>query len=111
LLREDVRRCLAVAVAAMRAVLRAVLVFRLARRQRLEELEDGFRPFEALAVAVREQRDLVLALAVLLPRRNLFRDEVEAELRQPLANGRRIRAPLGLVEREHRGMFDGARAL
>jgi hypothetical protein len=92
------------------AVLRAVLVLRFPWRQRLEELEDGVRPLEAFAVAVREERDLVLALAILLPRRDLFRDEVEAELRQPLAHGRRVRAPFGLVQRQHGGMFDAARA-
>ena len=44
---------------------------------------------------------LVLALPVLLARRDLLRDEVDAELRQPLSHGGRIRAPLGLVERQH----------
>jgi hypothetical protein len=45
-----------------------------------------------------------------LPRRDLLRDEVEAELRQPLAHGGRVRAPLGLVKREHEAMLDAARA-
>jgi hypothetical protein len=62
--------------------------------------------FEPLAVAVCEERDLVLALPILLSRCDLFRDEVDAELRQPLADGGRVRAPLGLVEREHARILD-----
>jgi len=88
------------------AVLRAVLVLGLSRGQRLEELEDGVGSLEPLAVAVRQERDLVLANAVLLAWCDLLRDEVEPELRQPLPHGRRIRAPLGLVERQHERILD-----
>ena len=41
---------------------------------------------QMLAVLRHEQRDLVLALPILLPRRDLARDEVHAELRQALAH-------------------------
>jgi hypothetical protein len=82
-----------------------VLVLPLSARERGEELEDRVRPLEPLAVTVHEERDLVLALAVLLPRRDLLGDEVDAELGQPLADGGRVRAPLGLVEREHIAML------
>ena len=95
------RRRLAGPVGAVGAVLRAVLVLGLSRGQRLEELEDGVGSLEALAVAVCEQRDLVLPVPIFLPRRDLLCDEVEAELRQPLTDGGRIRAPLGLVELDH----------
>jgi len=90
----------------VRAVLRAVLVLRLAGNQELEELEDGVGSLEPLAVAVHEERDLVLPFPIFLPRRDLFRDEVDAELRQPLADSGGVRAPLGLVEREHGRILD-----
>jgi hypothetical protein len=80
-------------------------VLPLAGRERGEELEDRLRPLEALAVLVREERDLVLALPVFLPRGYLLRDEVDAELGQPLADRGRERAPLRLVEREHIAML------
>jgi hypothetical protein len=51
----------------------------------------------------------VLVLPLLLPRRDLFGDEVDPELRQPLADGGRIRAPLGLVQRQHTAMLDAGR--
>src|SRR4051812_49560572 len=84
LLGEHVRRLLASPVGSVGAVLRAVLVLGLSRGQRLEELEDGVGSLEPLAVAVRQERDLVLANAVLLAWRDLLRDEVEPELCQPL---------------------------
>src|SRR6266576_2178020 len=55
LLGEDVRRRLACPVGAVGAVLRAVLVFRLSRGQRLEVLEDGVGSLEPLAVTVRQE--------------------------------------------------------
>jgi hypothetical protein len=90
--------------------LRSVLALRLSGLQRREVGEDRVRSLEALALVGDEERDLVLALAILLSRRDLFRDEVEAELRQPLAHRGRVRAPLGLVKREHEAMLDAARA-
>src|SRR6185437_766052 len=110
LLRQQLGRRLAGAVHAMRAVLRAVLALSLAGLERCEIGEDLVRPLEPLAVVRHEQRDLVLVSAILLSRRHLLRDEVEAELRQPLADGGRVWAPLGLVEREHEAMLDAARA-
>jgi hypothetical protein len=92
----------------MRTVPRAVLVLRRSRRERREKLEDGLGPLEPLAVAVREHGDHVLPLSILLARGNLLRDEVDAELRQPLAHGGRVRAPLGLVQRQHGAMLDAA---
>jgi hypothetical protein len=89
----------------MGSVLGSVLVLPLSRREPGEVLEDRLRPLEAFAVLVREERDLVLAVPVFLPRGGLFRDEVDAELGQPLADGGRERAPLGLVEREHTAML------
>jgi hypothetical protein len=91
-------------------VLRPVLVLELTGRQRLEVLEDGVGSLEALAVPVREERDLVLPVPLLLFRRNLPRHEVDAELGQPLADGSGVRAPLGLVERQHAAMLDEMRA-
>jgi hypothetical protein len=92
------------------AVLRAVFAFRLARPEGSEVGEDLVRSLEPLAAVRHEERDLVLALAVLLPRRDLFRDEVDAELRQPLADGGGVRAPLGLVQRQHKAMLVGTSA-
>jgi hypothetical protein len=92
----------------VRAVLGPVRQLRVSGRQGREEFEDGFRPLEPLAVAIDEQRDLVLALTVLLSRRYLLRDEIDAELSEPLADGRRVWAPLGLVEREHEPMLDAS---
>jgi hypothetical protein len=100
---------LARSVSAVGSVLRAVLVFRDTGGQTREIVEDGFRSLEPLAITVREQRDLVLAVPILLSRRHLPGDEVDAELGQPLAHGGRVRAPLGLVQREHGGMFDAVR--
>ena len=49
----------------------------------------------------------MLALPILLPQRDLLRHEVDAELRPTLADGGRVRAPLGLVQRQHvAAMFD-----
>ena len=48
----------------------------------------------------------MLSFPIFLPRRDLFRDEVDAELRQPLADSGGVRAPLGLVEREHGRILD-----
>jgi hypothetical protein len=90
----------------VRSVLRAVLVLRLPRLQPAQVLEDRVRSLETLAIFRDEERDLVLALAVLLPRCYLFRGEVDTELRQPFAHGGRVRAPLGLVERQHERMLD-----
>src|SRR5690349_23038529 len=55
----------------------------------------------ALAVLGLQCGDLQLSLALLRVRLHLPRDEVEQELGQPLANGRRVRAPLRLVQRQH----------
>jgi len=88
------------------AVLRAALVLRGSRRERREKLEHRLCSLEPLAVAVREHRDLVFPLAVLLARRDLLRDKVDPELRQPLSRGGRVRAPLGLVQRQHVAMLD-----
>jgi hypothetical protein len=88
----------------------AVLVFRDTGGKPSEIVEDGLRPLEPLSVPVREERDLVLSDPILLPRRHLLGDEVDAELGQPLAHGGGVRAPLGLVQREHGGMFDAASA-
>ena len=104
---EHARGCLAGTVGAVGAVLRSVLVLIFAGGQRPEELEARVGAFEPLAIPVREERDLVLALAVFLSRRDLLRDEVDPELRQSLPDGGRVRAPLGLVERQHVAMLDG----
>lgn len=106
MLEEDMRGRLPSPVGTMRPVLKAVLVLRLAAAKCCEIVEDRLRPLEPLTVAVREKRDLVLPLALLLLGRHLSRDEVDAELRQPLTHGRRVRAPFGLVEGEHEPMFD-----
>ena len=90
----------------MCSVLRSVLALRLPGLQRCEVLEGGVRPLESLAVGTDEERDLVLAFTVFLARRYLFREEVDSELRHPLPHGGRVRAPLGLVERQHRAMLD-----
>jgi len=89
------------------AVLRAVLALRLLAVQRREVREDGVCPLEPLGVVGHEQRDLMLALPLLLPRRDLLRHEIDAELSQPLAHGGRVGAPLGLVERQHQRWMDG----
>jgi predicted membrane chloride channel (bestrophin family) len=110
LLGQHLRRRLARSVLAMRAVLSSVLALGFALLQRCEVAEDLVRSLVSFAVIGHEQRDLVLAFPILLPRRDLLRDEVEAELRQPLAHRRRVRAPLGLVQREHTAMLVGARS-
>jgi hypothetical protein len=94
----------------MCAVLRAMLPVCISRRQRREVVEHGFGSLEALAVSVREEWDLVLPVPILLSRRDLPGDEVDTELGQPLAHGGRVRAPLGLVQRQHGGVFDRPRA-
>jgi hypothetical protein len=71
----------------MGAVLRAVLARRLSRLECREIGEDLVRSLESLPPVGHEERDLVLTLPLLLPRRDLLRDVVEAELRQPLAHG------------------------
>ena len=91
----------------MGTVPRTVLVLPLAGRECLEILEDNVGSLEPLAVVVREKRDLVLPFPILLPRRYLLRDEVDAQLRQPLADGGGVWAPLGLVERQHEPMLVG----
>jgi len=107
LLRKHLGRPLSRPVGAVGAVLRTVLPFRRSGCQRLEVLEDRFGSLEPLAVTVREERDLVLAFPVLLARSDLLRDEVDAELGQPLADGGGVRAPLCLVQRQHFvAMFD-----
>src|SRR5580765_2361585 len=70
--------------------------------------EDLAGPDEELSVLGLERGDLVgarhglEARALLRPRLDLACHEVEAELREDLAHRRRERAPLGLVERQHR---------
>jgi hypothetical protein len=110
LFREHVRRGLARAILAVGAVLRSMRAFRLSRLERREIGEDLVRPLEPLAPVGDEKRDLVLALSILLPRRDLLRDVVEAELRQPLADGGRVRAPLRLVEGQHTPLLDAVEA-
>ena len=69
--------------------------------------EDLARPVDEAAVLGLERRDLVLprevaqVLAVLRPRFDLPRDEVDPELGQDLAHRGGERAPLGLIERQH----------
>jgi len=87
MLGEDVRGRLPRPVGTMRPVLVAVLALRLAAGKCREVVEDRLRPLEPLTVAVREKRDLVLPLALLLLRGHLTRHEVDAELRQPLPHG------------------------
>jgi hypothetical protein len=70
----------------MGSVLRPVPALRLSGLQRCEIGEDLVRSLEPLALVGHEQRDLVLPLAILLPRSDLFRHEVDAELRQSLAD-------------------------
>ena len=85
---------------------------RLRVRPRLEPLqvaEDRPRAVEEAPVVGLERRDLVVTgalaqgVALLGPRLDLLRDEVEPELGQHLADGGGERAPLGLVERQHHG--------
>ena len=90
----------------MGAVLRAVLSLRLSRLECREIGEDLVRSLESLPAVGHDEGDLVPASAVFLAWRDLLRNEVDAELRQPLSHGGRIRAPLGLVERQHRAMLD-----
>lgn len=90
----------------MRPVLRPVLALRLSRLQRGEIGEDLVRSLEPLAAGRHEQRDLVLSYAILLSRRDLLCDEVDAELGQPLAHGGGVGAPLGLVKSQHEAMLD-----
>jgi hypothetical protein len=87
-----------------------MLPLRLAGLERREIGEDLVRSLEPLAAVGHEERDLVLAFPVLLSRGDLLGDEVDAKLRQPLANGGRVWAPLGLVEREHEAMLDAGAA-
>jgi hypothetical protein len=79
----------------------------------VEVAQDRLPVVNRRAVLEDEERDLVVAaglaahlVAVLLVGRDLLRDEVDAELGQPLTHAVRVRAPLGLVEREHGRLVD-----
>src|SRR5206468_6649408 len=98
---EDRPRRVALARGRMLEVSRAVFALVLPRVERREVREDRARPGVANAVLGLERRDLVDRRAVLGPWLDLTRDEVDAELGQALAHGRRERAPLGLVQGDH----------
>lgn len=72
-----------------------------------EVAEDLFGPLEERAVVRNKDRNAIGAgclsqLAPLIPLcRHLSRDVVDAELGQPLAHLMGVRAPLGLVQRQH----------
>jgi hypothetical protein len=78
-----------------------VLVRVVSGDERLQVLEDGIGSLEPLAVSVRQEWDLVLALAILRAWGDLPRNVIDAELRQPFADGGRVWAPLRLVELQH----------
>jgi len=87
------------------AVLRAVLALRLSPFECREIGEDLVRPLEPLPAVAHEERDFVSTLPIFLPWGDLLRDEIDAELRQPLAHGGRVRTPLSLIERQHEPLF------
>ena len=92
-----------------------VLVGVLPRLELLEVAVDRARPAEEAAVLGLESRDPVAAGgglergALLGPGLDLARDEVDPELGEDLADGRRERAPLGLVEREQASALEAVR--
>src|SRR5437763_709599 len=104
-LEHDARR-VALTRRSMLVVARAVLGRGRRDVELVEEREDLARPDERRAVRD-EHGDLVRARLVderdplLGPRRDLVGDELEAELRHPLADRGRERAPLRLVELDH----------
>src|SRR5689334_1540505 len=85
----------------MRPVLRAVTALMLPGIERAEIREDRLRPLEADTVLGLERRDLGYHRSFVLARLDLSRDEVDPELREPLAHRRGVRAPLGLKQRQH----------
>src|SRR5689334_13024747 len=98
---EDPGGHLAPACILVCAVLRAVPALVLPGLEAAQELEDRLRSLEAEPVLGLECRNLTHDRPLRFTRFHLPGQEVDAELREPFSNGRRVWAPLGLIQGQH----------